>query len=124
MTGLAASAASAAILLAAQAGSEGFASAWYVPAFTITAGLFAAMFHSKRLWRLLCGLLSGLVIGMFSSFSLLGQPVEGLFFMVAATMTFFTALCLVAGGFFEFVFFLHHLTHGRRPAEYGVPKGK
>ena len=124
MTGLAVSAAAAAILLAAEFGSEGFSSAWFIPVFCLPAGLLATLFHARRLRFLLGGLLLGLFTGTLSSFGLLGQPVEGLFFMVGATMTFVVALCLAAGGFVEFVLFLHHLAHGRRPADYGAPKGE
>ncbi|HTK04723.1 MAG TPA: hypothetical protein VL500_04010 [Candidatus Eisenbacteria bacterium] len=124
MTGLAATAVSAGILLAAQFGAEGASSVWFIPVFCLPAGLLAAFFHARRLRFLLGGLLLGLLTGALSSFGLLGQPVEGLFFMVGATMTFFVTLGLLGGGFFEFVLFLHHLTHGRRPADYGAQKGE
>lgn len=118
-TGLAVTAGAAAVLLAGR--GEGASAVWYVPVFSLAAGLLAAFFHAKRLKMLLGGLVLGLLIGTLSSFSLLGQPVEGLFFMVASTVTFFVALLLVAGAFLEFVFFLHRVTHdavrGRAPAK-------
>lgn len=124
MTGLAVTAVTAAILLAAQFGSEGSSAAWFIPVFSLPAGLLAALFHARRLWLLLGGLASGVFAGILSSFGLLGQPVEGLFFMVSATMAFFVTLCLVAGAFLEFVMFLHHLTHGRKPGHYASPKAR
>ncbi|HTM68990.1 MAG TPA: hypothetical protein VL426_06875, partial [Candidatus Binatia bacterium] len=120
-TGLAVSAATAAVLLAGRSADDASVPVWYFPLFALAAGLLAAAFHSRRLRFLLGGLIFGLVVGALSSLAFFGQPVEGLAFMVSATVTFYAVLCLAAGAFFEFVLFLHHLTHGRKPASYGKP---
>lgn len=121
-TGLATSCLSAALLLAAHAKTDDAASAaWFIPSFALVFGAFASLFHARRLRALLVGLVLGLVSGVASSVGLLRQPVEGIFFAVAATMTFFAALGLVVGAFVEFVMFLHHVSHGRRPGRYGGP---
>lgn len=114
-TGLAVTAACAAVLLAGMAGGDGSAPAAYVPAFSVLAGALAAAFQAKRLKATLGGLLFGLLVGALSALTFIGQQVEGRFFMVAATLTFYAVLLLSAGAFLEFVLFLHRLTHGARP---------
>ena len=119
-TGLATSLLSAVLLLAAHFKTEGGASAaWFVPMFSLMTGAFTALFHARRLHALLGGLVFGLTSGFFSSLGLLGQPVEDVFFAVAATMAFFVALGLILGAFVEFVMYLHHLAHGRARNRYG-----
>lgn len=122
-TGLATSLSSAALLLAAHFKTEdGTSTAWFVPLFSLTVGALAALFHARRLQALLGGLIFGLSSGALSSFGLIGQPVEDVFFAIAATLVFFVVLGLIFGAFVEFVMFLHHLAHGRDRRTYGGPK--
>lgn len=121
-TGLVVSAAAAAFLLAARyRTADGVAAAWVIPSFSLCSGALAAFFHARRLRALLLGVLFGLGNGIMASVSLLGQPVEDVFFVVASTLAFFMALCLVIAAFVEFVLFLHHVAHGRDPRRYGAP---
>ena len=111
--GLVASLVTAGILAASRVGSEDLAWARIVPAFALLNGTLIAAFHVRRLWALLAGLVMGIVVGVASTWGLIGQPVDGLFTVVALTMAFFVVLGLILGAFLEFVFIVHHVAHGR-----------
>lgn len=117
-TGLVASLVTAGILLASRIGSDDLAWARVVPAFALLNGTLVAAFHARRLWALLAGIVAGIAMGVISTWGLIGQPVDGLFTVVALTLAFFAVLGLILGGFIEFVMYVHHLAHGRPSREY------
>ena len=120
MTGAAIVIAQAVILAIAFASSAEVDSrkVWLVPAVALLSGLLTGFFHQKGWIALLVVYIFGLVIGDISALSIINQPVEGVFFIVTATVAFFTALGLSVGILAELVRLIHYLAHGGRIWKY------
>lgn len=77
----------------------------------VGTGLAVGVFEAKRLYGLWAGTVLGALIGAFSSYDLLVQPIEDMAIVVTATMGFFIFLGAVIGAFVEVVRYLHRVAH-------------
>jgi hypothetical protein len=87
-----------------------------IPVFVIFVGMFAAFCHLRNLWMFFGGAVAGLALGALSSVGLIGQDVRGTYLVIVDTMLLFFLIGACAGGFFEFVFFLHRIVSPKRGA--------
>jgi len=102
-----------------------------VSAAVLGVGMLVSLFTILRLRATLIGIATGLSIGAVSSAQVLSQNVVDPLLPIVASFGFFLTLGFILGGTVEFIFFLHHLSHGGSPSDYppviatpGLTRGK